>query len=41
MALVLHRLNLSYTTPTYVLAKADKLKQEKFRTDFETLKKAP
>lgn len=41
MALVLHRLNLSYTRPTYVLAKADKMKQENFRIDFETLKKTP
>lgn len=41
MALILHRLNLSYTRPTYVLAKADKMKQEKFRSDFETLKKTP
>lgn len=41
MALVLHRLNLSYTRPTYVFAKADKMKQEKFRSDFETLKKTP
>ena len=41
MALVLHRLNLSYTRPTYVLAKADKLKQENFKKDFEALKKTP
>lgn len=39
IAYVLHRLNLSYTRPTYVLAKADKEKQEKFKTDFEVLKK--
>lgn len=39
MCLVLHRLNLSYTRPTYVLAKADKIKQEKFKEDFEVLKK--
>ena len=36
---VLYRLNLSYTLPTYVMAKADKNKQEKFKNDFEELKK--
>jgi len=36
-----HRLNLSYTRPTYVLAKADPEKQERFKTDFEDLKKTP
>ncbi len=41
MATVLHRLNLSYTRPTYVLAKVDKLKQENFKKDFEVLKKTP
>ena len=41
MCVVLHRLNLSYTRPTYVLAKADKVKQENFKSDFETLKKTP
>lgn len=41
IAYVLHRLNLSYTRPTYVLAKADKEKQEKFKNDFEILKKMP
>ena len=41
MAEVLYRLNLSYTSPTYVLAKADKEKQEKFKNDFEELKKTP
>jgi transposase len=41
MATVLHRLNLSYTRPTYVLAKADKVKQETFKKDFEILKKTP
>lgn len=41
MAEVLYRLNLSYTRPTYVLAKADKEKQEKFKNDFEELKKTP
>jgi hypothetical protein len=39
MAEVLYRLNLSYTRPTYVLAKADKEKQEQFKNDFEELKK--
>jgi putative transposase len=34
-----HRLNLSYTRPTYVLAKADPEKQEQFRKDFEEVKK--
>ena len=37
MSLVLHRLNLSYTRPTYVLAKADKIKQEKFKEDKDRL----
>lgn len=41
MAEVLYRLNLSYTRPTYVLAKADKEKQENFKKDFEALKKTP
>ena len=41
MADVLYRLNLSYTRPTYVMAKADKNKQEKFKNDFEELKKMP
>lgn len=39
MAEVLYRLNLSYTRPTYVMAKADKHKQEIFKNDFEELKK--
>lgn len=39
MAEVLYRLNLSYTRPTYVLAKADKEKQQNFKKDFEALKK--
>ena len=34
-----HRLNLSYTRPTYVLAKADQKKQEKFKEDFDAVKK--
>ena len=41
MAEVLYRLNLSYTRPTYVLAKADKEKQQQFKNDFEELKKTP
>ncbi|MPM89328.1 IS630 family transposase ISBs2 [bioreactor metagenome] len=41
MAEVLYRLNLSYTRPTYVMAKADKEKQEKFKNDFNELKKIP
>jgi transposase len=41
MAVILHRLNLSYTRPTYVLKKADKEKQEIFKKDFENLKKTP
>lgn len=36
---ILDRLNLSYTRPTYVLAKADKQKQEQFIQDFDKLKK--
>jgi len=32
MAEVLYRLNLSYIRPTYVLAKADKMKYEDFKT---------
>lgn len=39
MCELLHKLNLSYTRPTYVLAKADKAKQEIFKKDFEGLKK--
>lgn len=39
IAVVLHRLNLSYTRPTYALKKADKEKQEKLKNDFDTLKK--
>jgi transposase len=41
MAEVLYRLNLSYTRPTYVLKNADPIKQEKFKEDFEVLKKTP
>lgn len=36
---LLHRLNLSYTKPTYSLAMADPNKQEEFRSSFEVLKK--
>jgi putative transposase len=39
MLQVFHRLNLSYTRPTYTLAKADEEKQEAFRQEFEVLKK--
>ncbi|EOR25401.1 transposase (21) [Clostridium sartagoforme AAU1] len=41
MAEVLYRLNLSYTRPTYVLKNADLIKQEKFKEDFNVLKKMP
>jgi putative transposase len=34
-----HRINLSYTRPTYVLAKADPVKQEQFKEAFEGIKK--
>jgi transposase len=36
---LLYRLKLSFTTPTYTLAKADPLKQEAFRQEFEDYKK--
>ena len=36
---VLYRLDLSYTRPTYTLAKADPKKQEEFKEKFECLKK--
>lgn len=36
---VLYRLNLSYTRPTYTLEKAKPEQQEKFKQDFEKLKK--
>lgn len=39
MADALHRLNLSYTMPTYTLKKADPEKQEIFVNEFETIKK--
>lgn len=39
MAEVLYRLELSFTRPTYTLAKADTQKQEQFKQDFELLKK--
>ena len=38
---LLHRLKLSYTRPTYVLAKADPEKQAQFKADFEAVKKTP
>jgi transposase len=40
MLYVLHRLNLSFTRPTYTLAKADSHKQEAFRQKFDLLKKS-
>jgi transposase len=40
MVKVLHRLNLSFTRPTYTLEKADPKKQEKFIEQFELLKKS-
>lgn len=39
MLYVLHRLNMSFTRPTYTLAKADPQKQEEFKQKFELLKK--
>jgi putative transposase len=36
---VFERLELSYTRPTYVLKKADPVKQEAFKDEFEHLKK--
>ena len=39
MLKVLHRLGLSFTKPTYTLAKADPTKQEEFQASFEVLKK--
>ena len=40
MLKLFHRINLSYTRPTYVLAKADPEKQEQFREEFEKVKRA-
>lgn len=37
---MLERMGLSYTRPTYVLAKADKEKQEQFVQDFDEFKKS-
>ena len=37
---LLHRIKLSYTRPTYTLAKADPEKQNEFRKELETLKKS-
>lgn len=39
LAELLHRINLSYTRPTYTLAKADPIKQEEFICKFEHIKK--
>ena len=36
---VFYRLRLSYTRPTYTLAKADPVKQEAFKERLEQLKK--
>ncbi|WP_194466080.1 helix-turn-helix domain-containing protein, partial [Lentibacillus kapialis] len=36
---LLHRLGMSYTKPTYTLAKADPEKQEAFTKEFESAKK--
>ena len=38
---VFYRLKLSYTRPTYTLAKADPVKQEEFKGRLEGIKKAP
>ncbi|MDF2814679.1 MAG: hypothetical protein K0Q81_879 [Paenibacillus sp.] len=38
---LLYRLKLSFTVPTYTLAKADPAKQEAFVQEFETYKKTP
>lgn len=38
---LLYRLQLSFTTPTYTLAKADPVKQEAFKKEFEKYKKTP
>jgi len=38
---LLYRLKLSFTTPTYTLAKADPVKQEAFKQEFEEIKKTP
>ena len=40
MLQVLHRLNLSYTRPTYTLAKSDPEKQQTFKQEFDVLKKS-
>ena len=39
MADALHRLNLSYSRPTYTLKQADLEKQETFINEFEAIKK--
>jgi transposase len=38
---LLYRLKLSFTKPTYTLAKADPQKQEEFKEHFQALKKTP
>jgi putative transposase len=40
MLKILHRLDLSFTKPTYTLAKANPQKQQDFKDHFEVLKKA-
>lgn len=39
MAEVMYRMKLSFTRPTYTMAKANPQKQEQFKQDFELLKK--
>lgn len=38
---LLYRINLSFTAPTYTLAKADPIKQEAFKQTFHAEKKTP
>lgn len=40
VTLIFKRMNLSFTRPTYTLAKADPQKQERFQEDFKTVKKS-
>jgi putative transposase len=39
MAEVMYRMDLSFTRPTYTMAKADDKKQDQFKQDFELIKK--
>lgn len=41
MRAIFHRINLSYTRPTYTLKKSNPEKQSEFRERFEGLKKTP